>query len=79
MQPTIDASNRRSCPFGAELSLDDLLLMARVELKQARERLLASVELLDQSGPFGEARFSQPLRPEDELAFAPTSVRLSPP
>ena len=56
-------------PFGGRLSLDDLLTMARVELEEARRRLLVSVELLDPAGPFGEGRFSQPARPDEELVF----------
>ena len=61
----------RPHPLGGGVSLDDLLLMARVELEEARRRLLVSVELLDPTGPFGEGRFSQPARPEEELIFAP--------
>ena len=56
-------------PFGGPLSLDDLLTMARVELEEARRRLLVSVELLDPAGPFGDSRFSQPARPDEELVF----------
>ncbi len=63
-EPTI-----RPDPFGISVPLDDLLSMARVELEEARRRLLVSVELLDPAGPFGEGRFSQPARPDEELIF----------
>ena len=53
MPPVTDYPRPRSCPFGADLSLTDLLLMARVELEEAKHRLLASAELLDLSRPFG--------------------------
>jgi hypothetical protein len=59
----------RADPFGCAPSLDDLLTMARVELEEARRRLLISVELLDPAGRFGEGRFSQPARPDEELVF----------
>ncbi len=49
--------------------MDDLLVMARVELQEARRRLVVSAELLDPAGPFGEGRYSQPAHPDDELTF----------
>ena len=59
----------RSDPFGIGLTLDDLLIMARVELEEARRRLIVSAELLDPAGPFGEGRYSQPAHADDELTF----------
>jgi hypothetical protein len=69
MQPSTPNAPLRRDPFGGGLSLDDLLTMARVELEEARRRLLVSVELLDPAGRFGEGRFSQPVRPDEELVF----------
>lgn len=50
MQCTRDLETIGS-PFGAELSLDDLLRMAFVELREARDRITASRELLGLRAP----------------------------
>jgi hypothetical protein len=69
MHRSISDATIRPDPFGISVPLEDLLVMARVELEEARRRLLVSVELLDPAGPFGEGRFSQPARPDEELIF----------
>ena len=70
MQPIQTSPARRSCPFTAELSLADLLMMARAELSEARQRLSASYELLHRDGAIA-TRLSQ-MHPLDhgEISFA---------
>lgn len=65
-------ASHRPDPFGGALTLDDLLVMARVELQEARRRLVVSAELLDPAGPFGEGRYSQPAHADAELIFETT-------
>jgi len=69
MLHNVPSSSPPPDPFRVGLSLEDLLTMARVELEEARRRLIVSVELLDPAGRFGDARFSQPMHPDDELSF----------
>ena len=67
MQTALARSAPKSCPFGADLTLDDLLTMARVELAEARQRLVVSTELLDLRRPLSETGLSR--EAADELIF----------
>ena len=76
MQQTRKSPAGRSCPFTAELSLEDLLLMARAELSEARVRLSASYELLHRNGPIATCLSQTPLPDGAEISFAMAETAL---
>jgi hypothetical protein len=67
MQTALARPVAKACPFGADLTLDDLLTMARVELAEARQRLVVSTEFLDLRRPLSETGLSR--EAADELIF----------